>query len=175
MYWPRENGSMRIREARLEDAAGLAMVHVTSWQEAYRGLIDQAFLDSLDVFGRTETWDRMLRQHRARVLVAEGDEGVIGFCSVGQSGDEGWGEVFSIYLSPDHWGRGVGRRLLSSGEQALSEAGEERGLLWVLDTNRRARAFYERQGWALGKPIRIERFGEHDVTEVRYEKSLTLP
>jgi ribosomal protein S18 acetylase RimI-like enzyme len=164
-----------IRDARLEDAADLATVHVASWQHAYRGLIDQSFLDSLDVAGRTETWDRILRQHRARVLVAEGDEGVIGFCTVGQSADEGWGEIFSIYLSPGHWGRGVGRLLLVSGEQALSEAGEERALLWVLDTNRRARAFYERQGWVLAKPIRIEKFGEYDVTEVRYEKSLTPP
>jgi hypothetical protein len=69
----------------------------------------------------------------------------------------------------------VGRLLLVSGEQALSEAGEERALLWVLDTNRRARVFYERQGWVLAKPIRIEKFGQYDVTEVRYEKSLTPP
>jgi ribosomal protein S18 acetylase RimI-like enzyme len=164
-----------IRQARLEDAAELAMVHVTSWQEAYRGLIDQVFLDSLEVADRTEAWDRILRQHRARVLVAEVDDGVIGFCTVGQSSDEGWGEVFSIYLSPDHWGRGVGRRLLASGEQDLSAAGEKRALLWVLDTNRRARCFYERQGWMLAKPIRLEKFGQFDVTEVRYEKSLTPP
>lgn len=164
-----------IRDARPEDAVPLATVHVSSWQEAYRGLIDQAFLDSLDVAGRTESWDRIIRQHRARVLVAEDDDGVIGFCTVGQSSDEGWGEVFSIYLSPSHWRRGVGSRLLASGERALAEAGEERALLWVLDTNRRARAFYERQAWMLAKPIRIERFGEHDVTEVRYEKSLTPP
>jgi ribosomal protein S18 acetylase RimI-like enzyme len=164
-----------IRDASPDDAAALAEVHVTSWQEAYRGLIDQAFLDSLDVADRTEAWDRILRQHRARVLVAEDDRGVVGFCTVGQSSDDGWGEVFSIYLSPDHWGLGVGRRLLAFGEQALSEAGEKRALLWVLDTNRRARGFYERQGWMLAKPIRIEKFGEFDVTEVRYEKSLTLP
>ena len=164
-----------IRQARLEDATALAEVHVTTWQEAYRGLIDQAFLDSLDVADRTEAWDRILRQHRARVLVAEDDDGVIGFCTVGQSSDEGWGEVFSIYLSPGHWGRGVGRRLLASGERALAEAEEQRALLWVLDTNRRARGFYERQGWMLARPIRLEKFGEFDVTEVRYEKSLTPP
>lgn len=163
-----------IRDAVLADAADLAQVHVASWQEAYRGLIDQSFLDSLDVTGRTETWDRILRQGRVRVLVAEAADRIVGFCTVGRSADEGWGEVFSIYLSPEHWGRGLGRDLLASGEQALSESGEERVLLWVLDTNLRARGFYERQGWVLSKPIRIEKFGDHDVTEVRYEKSLAL-
>lgn len=161
------------RDAVLADAANLAQVHVASWQEAYRGLIDQSFLDSLDLTGRTETWDRILRQGRVRVLVAEADDRIVGFCTVGRSAHEGWGEIYSIYLSPGHWGRGLGRDLLASGEQALSESGEERALLWVLDTNLRAREFYQRQGWVLGKPIRIEKFGDHDVTEVRYEKSLT--
>jgi hypothetical protein len=57
----------------------------------------------------------------------------------------------------------------------MVEAGYWRGLLWVLQGNNRARAFYERQGWALGKPIRIEAIGGTDVTEVRYEKALTTP
>jgi ribosomal protein S18 acetylase RimI-like enzyme len=161
-----------IRDALLPDAATLAQVHVASWQEAYRGLIDQSFLDSLDVPERTATWDRILRQGRVRVLVAEAGHRIVGFCTVGRSADEGWGEVYSIYLSPEHWGRGLGRDLLAAGEQALSESGEERALLWVLDTNLRARGFYERQGWVTGKPIRIEKFGDQDVTEVRYEKSL---
>src|SRR3970040_1594980 len=119
-----------IRDALPADAANLAPVHVASWQEAYRGLIDQSFLDSLDVTGRAETWDRILRQGRVRVLVAEAGDRIVGFCTVGRSADEGWGEVYSIYLSPGHWGRGLGRDLLASGEQALAESGEERALLW---------------------------------------------
>jgi ribosomal protein S18 acetylase RimI-like enzyme len=164
-----------IRDARPEDAPGLAVVHVASWQEAYRGLIDQAFLDSMDVEIRTETWNGILRQHRGRVLVAESDGGIAGFCAVGQSTNPGWGEIYAIYLDPRHWGRGLGGDLLAAGEQALSDEGEERALLWVLDANRRARAFYERQGWTKGKPIRIENIGGNDVTEVRYEKSLVRP
>ena len=161
-----------IRDARLEDAAELARVHVISWQTAYRGLIDQGFLDAMDVAARIENWDRILRQHQGRVLVAEAADGVAGFCTVGLSTDLGWGEVYSIYLDPGHWGVGLGRDLLDAGEQALSADGHGRALLWVLDTNQRARAFYERQGWVVGKPIRIEYIGGRDVNEVRYEKSL---
>ena len=60
-----------IREADVEDAEGLARVNVISWQAAYRGLIDQAFLDSLDLQGRTQSWGRILHQSRGKVLVAE--------------------------------------------------------------------------------------------------------
>ncbi len=161
-----------IRDARLQDAADMARVHVTSWQTTYQGLIDQSFLDSLTTENRTESWNRILRQTRGRVLVAEANGVIAGFCTVGPSTDPDWGEVYSLYLAPEHWGVGMGRDLLAAGERALVKAGEDRALLWVLDRNTRARVFYERQGWALGKPIRIENIGGSDLTEVRYEKSL---
>jgi GNAT superfamily N-acetyltransferase len=164
-----------IREAQIEDARGVAQVNVASWQAAYPGLIDQTFLDSLDVDGRTESWQRILHQRRGRVLVAEEEGSVIGFCAVGPAIDDDWGEVFAIYVDPRHWGHGVGRGLLVAAEHSLAEAGFPRALLWVLEGNDRARVFYERQGWAPGKPIRIEAIGGSDVTEVRYEKALTPP
>jgi ribosomal protein S18 acetylase RimI-like enzyme len=164
-----------IREAELDDAMGLAQVNVTSWQAAYPGLLDQTFLDSMDVDGRTLSWQRILHQRRGKVLVADEEGSIVGFCAVGPSIDDDWGEVFAIYVSPGRWRDGVGRDLLKAGEQALVAAGYSRVLLWVLQGNTRARAFYERQGWALGKPIRIEAIGGADVTEVRYEKALTPP
>lgn len=170
--FPERADEQVIRDALPSDAAGVARVNVASWRQAYPGLIDQAFLDSLDVEGRTEIWNRILRQTRGRVLVVEDDGVVVGFCAVGPSIEEDWGEVYAIYLDPEFWGKGVGRDLLAAGERALSDDGYWHALLWVLDGNTRARAFYERQGWALGKPIRIENIGGADVNEVRYEKSL---
>jgi GNAT superfamily N-acetyltransferase len=161
-----------IRSAEPGDGADLARVHVTSWQAAYKGLVNQDFLDSLDIEARTAWWDRALGREANLVSVAEIDGAVEGFCLAGASGDEGWGEVFAIYVAPEHWGTGLGRGLLEAGEGALLGAGHERALLWVLDGNARARAFYQRQGWALGKPIRIENIGGADLTEVRYETSL---
>jgi GNAT superfamily N-acetyltransferase len=148
------------------------MVQVASWQAAYPGLIDQAFLDSLDVDGRTRSWDRILHQTRGKVLLAEEGGEVAGFCAVGPAIEDDWGEVFAIYADPALWGTGLGRDLLAAGERSLFEAGHHRALLWVLEGNARARSFYERQGWSLGKPIRIEAIGGADVTEVRYEKPL---
>ena len=36
-----------IRLARRTDAAGIARVHERTWKEAYRGLLDSAYLDAL--------------------------------------------------------------------------------------------------------------------------------
>ena len=37
-----------VRPAAFEDAAQIADVHIRSWQQAYRDLMDQAYLDGLD-------------------------------------------------------------------------------------------------------------------------------
>lgn len=160
-----------IREARPEDARDLAIVHIASWQHAYQDEFSAGFLESLDI-DRREGWFESQIDRGGGFLVAEADGRPIGFCFFGKSSDEGWGEVFAIYVHPDRWGQGHGSRLLAAAEVFLVDGGFDRALLWVLDTNRAARAFYEERGWVLGKPIRLEEIGGRQVTEVRYERSL---
>ncbi len=160
-----------VRWATVEDARALADVHVSSWQRAYAGIFPAQFLEGLDRDRRTRWWRRFI-DDGAMVHVTDPD-GVVGFCHADESGDEGWGEIFSIYVHPDHWGEGHGRDLLMAGEAKLAGLGHERACLWVLEANARGRRFYERQGWAVGKPIRVEEIGGVQVTELRYEKGLT--
>ena len=48
---------MLLRPAEPADALAVARVHVLSWQAAYRGLIDDAYLDSLRPADRAERYD----------------------------------------------------------------------------------------------------------------------
>ncbi|MGA7096599.1 MAG: GNAT family N-acetyltransferase [Acidimicrobiia bacterium] len=153
----------------------MAKVHVESWQEAYRGLLDQSFLDSIDLTARTEWWQRTIATGESSVSVGVVDGVVEGFCVSGISRDPGWGEVYAIYTSPRKWGTGLGRSLLIAAEASMIERGFLSALLWVLDGNERARRFYERQGWSLAAPFRIETIGGTEVTERRYEKRLVGP
>jgi ribosomal protein S18 acetylase RimI-like enzyme len=152
------------------DARTIAEVHVRSWQAAYRGVVTDEFLDSLDVDRRAEMIEGAIRDESKGLLVAEQDGHVAGFSMLAASYDEGWGEVLAIYASPDHWGVGVGYELMAASVEWLQEQGYQRAMLMVLENNPRARTFYERQGWSLGKRIRIENIGGRDLTEVRYEK-----
>ncbi|WP_274857053.1 hypothetical protein [Bacillus methanolicus] len=45
---------MIIRKAVGDDAAQIARVHVKSWQETYKGLIDQNYLDNLKIEKRKQ-------------------------------------------------------------------------------------------------------------------------
>lgn len=152
-----------------EDAEALADVHIATWQKAYEGILPSDFLTGLDRRGRVRFWNRQLRRG-ARVSVTGNP--VAGFCYAGDSEAEGWGEIYAIYVRPEHWGEGLGHALFVAGQDHLRDRGHDRALLWVLRDNRRARDFYERQGWSVGRPIRVEDIGGIQVTEVRYETDL---
>jgi RimJ/RimL family protein N-acetyltransferase len=55
----------------------------------------------------------------------------------------------------------------------LRAGGFEQAILWVLEDNPRARAFYERCGWQLDGVARGETFLETPVAEVRYRIHLS--
>ncbi len=104
--------------------------------------------------------------------VAEGDDRIVGFATLGPGRDEdvrrGDREIYSIYLEPEQWGRGVARDLMRT---VVAEAGPTtRILLWVLSDNERARHFYRRNGFA---PDGVEKFapvGGAELLEVRYRR-----
>ena len=160
-----------LRWAVPSDAARLAEVHTRSWQDAYRGILPQEFLDSLSVERREAWWREKLEEGRkAHVL---DHDGIVGFCHAEASeAEDGWGEVYAIYLHPDAWGRGHGHTLLQAGLEYLKDSGFERALLWVLEDNFRARGFYESEGWDLSRRFQILEIGGAQVTEVRYEIGL---
>lgn len=160
-----------IRPAVCADADELARIQVETWRTAYRGMLSDEYLGSLQIGPRIRWWERFIRGG-ATVHVAERAKSLVGFCSVGASDDEGWGEVFAIYVHPSQWDEGHGRRLLEAGVETLRDEGFSRALLWVLAANDRARAFYEGQGWRIAKPFRVEEIGGVQVSEVRYEIGL---
>jgi GNAT superfamily N-acetyltransferase len=157
-----------IRPGTPEDAAGVAQVHVETWQAAYAHAFPPEQLQSQSLEERTA-----LARRFPPTFLAELDGTIVGFVAVGASRDEGAdGELFAIYVHPDHWGTGVGRALIEAGEQRLRELGHSEALLWVLEDNPRARRFYETAGWSAdGTKRRIEVFG-FDVPEARYVKRL---
>lgn len=163
---------MNVRPPRAGEARSLAAIHIETWQQAYSHVFPAEFLAGLDLDRRQQWFEAQISKAEG-LIVADAGPRPVGFCFFGDSNDEGWGEVFAIYVHPDHWGQGHGHRLLLAAERGLVQLSHSRALLWVLAENRQARDFYERQGWALAKPIRIEEIGGTQVTEVRYERVLS--
>jgi GNAT superfamily N-acetyltransferase len=163
----------RVRRAIPRDAAAIADVHTRSWQGAYAHVFGPEVLASIDVDRRAAGWERNLADDRGAVFVAESDGGVVAFVSVGPSrDDDAEGELYAIYALPETWGRGLGYALMAPALESLRESGHRDAILWVLDDNPRARAFYEREGWTLDGAEKVEEFLGTNVREVRYRIAL---
>ncbi|HPM24543.1 MAG TPA: GNAT family N-acetyltransferase [Phycisphaerae bacterium] len=147
-----------VREARQGDAEGIAYVHITAWQTAYRGILPASYLDALTPAARYAVWqNRLARQAEeeftfvAEVATRAGDEErqLVGFAAGGPERD-GIApydhEIWGIYLLEEWRGRGIGRRLVAAAASWVVERGGKSLLLWVLKDNWRARAFYEALG-----------------------------
>jgi GNAT superfamily N-acetyltransferase len=167
---------MRIRQAEPADAEAIAVIHVRAWQTAYRGLIPQGYLDALDSGERQCVWRRRLAEThwpKSGTLVAETDGHVIGFARLCATRDEDEdpatvGEIAAIYLTTEIWGTGVGRRLMSAALETLARAGYREATLWVLETNARARRFYEAGGWRGDGAVRQDEVDGVLLTDLRY-------
>lgn len=98
---------------------------------------------------------------------------MVGFASVGPCRDPdrpGAGELYAIYLLPEAWGCGVGRELIIAGLDVLAGFKFAEATLWVLDTNARARRFYETAGWVIDDASRVEEGFGFPIPEVRYRR-----
>ncbi|MGH7921427.1 MAG: GNAT family N-acetyltransferase [Candidatus Dormibacteraceae bacterium] len=171
-----------IREASIGDAEAIAVVHVRSWQAAYAGRLPQAYLDGLSVERRRRVWNQILAATdwpQTGTLVAEVEGNVAGFVSISptRDGDQDparVGEVGTIYVLAEAWGTGIGRALMRSALDRLTEAGYSAATLWVLDTNDRARHFYEAGPWRLDGATKRDDERGFAIEEVRYACSLPV-
>ncbi|MFO2653297.1 GNAT family N-acetyltransferase, partial [Legionella pneumophila serogroup 1] len=57
--------------------------------------------------------------------------------------DNSKGEISAIYIHPNFWHQGFGKKLSLAALKTLKELGYTEALLWVLSDNHQARSFYE--------------------------------
>jgi GNAT superfamily N-acetyltransferase len=168
---------VQIRDATVDDADAVALVHIHGWQWGYRGLLPGEYLDGLSAERRAEQWRSwLLEPGGTRTRLADEDGACVGFAVSGPSRDPGTnddtGEVYAIYVEEEVAGTGVGTELLRSAVAWLTGRGFARATLWVLSGNARARRFYEREGWTLDGGAKSEPREDFTMDEVRYAMSL---
>ncbi len=142
-----------VRNARQADASRIATVHVETWKEAYAGLLDSSFLDSMTPMRLTRHWRRALDEKRNNldegVFVAATDKDVVGFVAVSSCRDvfAPWeAEITMLYVLEAYRGAGIGRALMKTAADHALARGMFTGGLWVLRDNLNARGFYEALG-----------------------------
>ncbi len=163
-----------IRPAGVEDAQGIARVHIHSWLTTYRGLMPDSVLDKLSVERQAEKWEASLRTPRTSTVVAEENGQIVGFVSFGPEPGNDFryqGELYAIYILEAYQRQGIGRMLVRAAAEGLLARNFPNMMLWVLSTNP-ARAFYEKLGGKLlrertvefnGVPLKEAAYGWEDL------------
>ena len=148
---------LTLRPATPADALAVATVHIRAWQDGYRGLIADEYLDSLRPEDRAARYTFGSTDPNApETVVAEVDGVVRGFATIGPCRELGpdTGELLALHVDPTAWGIGAGRTLIADARTRLVARGFTEAVLWVLVGNERAQRFYRIDGW---RPDDVER------------------
>lgn len=163
-----------VRLAEVKDAPQIAIVHIKTWQCAYRGQLPDSYLDNLSVEQRTKRWEENLNNPlpKTKTFVAELHGKVVGFASAGPCRDDDMskdtGELLIIYVDPNNMGKGVGSVLLETSLDYLRKLGFEKAALWVLTSNEKTREWYEAKGWKLEGKTKNEIIHGIETHDTRY-------
>jgi len=155
-----------IRKVLKDDAYEYAVNHIKCWQDAYKGVIPDDYLDSMS----TELEQRAERNRQflaepgdCDYCCAELDGEMVGRLVFGKSHDDDKtdvGEIHAIYLLAEFWGKGYGKQMMDYALAELTRLGYNEVTIWVFRENKRGRQFYEKHGFlADGKEMELE-FGK---------------
>lgn len=162
---------MTLRQATSADAEAVGRIHVESWNVAYRGIMPDDVIALTDLSYRTQFWAERIADREWPVFLLEENGKSVAFCQMVPSKDPDddparVGHITSIHVLPHLRGRGHGRVLMEHVLHEFQKRGFTQVTLWVLEENRKARAFYQKYGFERDGGTR--RYSKTDVPEVRY-------
>lgn len=170
--------SYTVRPAAPRDAKAIADIHVATWQAAYQGVIPDDFLKAMTFEKRLAYWREAIEFSDPQILVAVDADKVIGFVGFDRSRDAGTkstvGEIWALYITPEHWRQGAGLALWDGARDGLKDEGCTQVTLWVLVANERALQFYEQAaGFKREMPsLRTTAFGATKLEEIRLKRTI---
>lgn len=140
---------MNIRRANLNDAPGIARVHVDSWRTTYKDILSASFLANLSYNQREKNWITNLQQEDMYIWVAENEVGeIVGFASTNTRDSNNVPnatDLTSLYLLENYQGYGLGRRIMETLFSHYEQHGYSQVFVEVLKDNK-TKHFYEAFG-----------------------------
>jgi ribosomal protein S18 acetylase RimI-like enzyme len=166
---------VEIVPADRAQATALRDLHVIAWEVTYRDRASEAWYRERLAEHAVRDWGEIVRSQAVRgggVLTARCDGRIMALCQYGPTEDhdhdaEQVGHIHRLYVHPARQRTGIGRSLLTASVDRLRQDGAHTATLWVLETDQRARAFYERLGWKTDGTRKT-----HPPTDLRYRLSL---
>ena len=168
---------MKLRDGVADDAEAVEAVHWAGMEAAYRGVVPGWPPDPRDRERRVDTWRAWLTDPQVVAIVGTVDRRILGLCTIRASEDDDAdpstvAEMPTLYVHPDAWHRGYGRKLCREAVERARGQGFATLTLWVVDVNERARAFYTEFGFALDGARKVVMESPGTVEAYRYRMDL---
>ena len=141
-----------IRIAKVSDSEIIAKLIIKSWQSAYRGLIDDKFLDNLSVKSIKKNWKKNIlsQNEEDRIYVYEEKNEIVGVIRFGEPKDRENkkynAEILVLYVDPTMKRKGIGSKLFDFAKSILITEDKKDLIIWCLKGNNQGISFYEKNG-----------------------------
>lgn len=167
-----------LRPGRSADAPRIAELQLASWRATYAAELSAEYLGRQTAEAWTERWrDRIAIGEN--LILAEDSSALVGFASCGPARNQGvstleW-QIYNIHVAPDRHGEGIGGLLFQASADLARARGARQLMLWVVETNQSARAFYEAKRMQCDGGAQEDHLDEEVLHEVRYRVDLYSP
>ena len=158
-----------IRNIKEEDIPSVVDIQINGWKTAYRGIVGDEYLNSMN---RKERIEKIRNSYKGNGFIfAEKNNEVVGFCryvdnnSFTPNAQDVDCELTALYVRPDLKYNGIGTKLFQFVKNEFKEKNKTKMILWCLKNNEPSKKFYTKMGGEIIKERAIE-IGEKEYLEV---------
>lgn len=169
--------SPQVRYAALADAPAVADLHLIASRALYDGQVPDSHWQSTPVAKRVAFWKEAIEYGEPQVMVATLAGEIVGFVGFDRSRDpkskNTTGELWAMYVDPNHLGQGVGLALWDAAREGLQDEDCTDVTVWVPLAGARALRFFDAAGFKREmNTARTVPLGGVRVEEIRFKRAL---
>jgi ribosomal protein S18 acetylase RimI-like enzyme len=151
---------IELKEAQFSDYTAIARLHAESWQQHYRGIWSDHFLNNEVYQFLLQKWHKKLNPppRNQYVTTAWSGQQIAGFSCLLLDDDKGFGSLLdNLHVSRKLQKSGIGKILMRNCADIVWEKAQTHKMyLWVYEANGNARDFYERLGGQKFETVEVQ-------------------
>ena len=164
-----------IRNIEEKDIPNVVDIQINGWKSAYKGIIDDNVLNSMNRDKRIEKRKNDYKENG--FIVTELNNQVVGFCRYIDSNKFTQDisdidcELLALYVKPNLKYNGIGTKMFQFVTEEFKKKHKTKMILWCLKDNEPSKKFYTKMGGKIIKERTIE-IGEKEYLEVGFEYNI---
>ncbi len=138
---------LKIRLAEEKDLLIISELYIANWKETYKGLVNQDYLDALNVPWAVEKWTNYIKQPKQGIYIAEKGDQLMGFGAFKPEPTiENCLFLDALHVTKDARGLGIGSKLINTIGKRAVEEGYSKMNISIVSGNEHARRLYVNRG-----------------------------